>query len=293
MFKCFTAIAMFIVYVGYAQRDTANIYFNIGSYQLTTTQKKTIDSLLYNDVLAPGRKVGIIGYADIIGDETSNKQLSEKRANAVALYLQYMGIDTQYIEQVTGAGEVSRAENPSGYQQDRRVVIIPGGFKKKATPVALPVQTIKHTPEPVKVVDLNNVATNATITLDNILFVGDSATFLPESMPALESLHKALKDNPKITIAIEGHVCCMTFFGKMKQDITPQEAESDAYYYKKADRLSTDRAKAVYDYLVEEGIDADRLQYKGYGMSRPLLQNGMSNPYLIANRRVEIRVLAK
>ena len=291
MNKLFIAIAMLITCTGFAAVDTASIYFSIGSYQLTTTHKKTIDSLMYNDVLAPGRRVGIIGYADIVGDEKSNKELSEKRAHAVAGYLQYMGVDTQFIEQVTGVGEVSRAENTTGYPQDRKVAIIPGGFKSMPKPKSTP--TTKRTPEPVKTIDLSNVTTNTTIVLENILFVGDSAIFLPESTPALEALYKAIHDHPQIKIAIEGHVCCMTFFGNMKHDLTAEEAAQDVFNHTKADRLSNDRAKAVYDYLIEEGIDPERLQYKGYGMSRPLQQDGRPNAYDIKNRRVEVRVLAK
>ena len=37
--------------------------------------------------------------------------------------------------------------------------------------------------------------------------------------------------------------------------------------------LSERRAKAVYDYLIERGIEADRLTYRGYGETRPVATN--------------------
>ena len=37
--------------------------------------------------------------------------------------------------------------------------------------------------------------------------------------------------------------------------------------------LSERRAKAVYDYLILRGVDAERLTYRGYGESRPVADN--------------------
>jgi outer membrane protein OmpA-like peptidoglycan-associated protein len=51
------------------------------------------------------------------------------------------------------------------------------------------------------------------------------------------------------------------------------------------------RAKAVYDYLIQNGISPDRLEYKGYGYSRPidsnLTEEGRAN-----NRRTEFKVIS-
>jgi outer membrane protein OmpA-like peptidoglycan-associated protein len=54
--------------------------------------------------------------------------------------------------------------------------------------------------------------------------------------------------------------------------------------------LSTDRAQAVHDYLVAQGVDASRLRARGYGSSAPIDTNdtdaGREN-----NRRTELRVI--
>ena len=56
-------------------------------------------------------------------------------------------------------------------------------------------------------------------------------------------------------------------------------------------RLSENRAKAVYDYLILKGISEKRLQYKGYGKNKPIDTNdteeGRAN-----NRRVEFQILS-
>jgi OOP family OmpA-OmpF porin len=51
-------------------------------------------------------------------------------------------------------------------------------------------------------------------------------------------------------------------------------------------RLSRERAKACYDYILEKGIDPDRLQYNGYGESNPIGNNNTSAGRE-QNRRVE------
>jgi outer membrane protein OmpA-like peptidoglycan-associated protein len=56
--------------------------------------------------------------------------------------------------------------------------------------------------------------------------------------------------------------------------------------------LSLNRAKAVCDYLVAEGINAEKLSFKGYGETTPIMSNdtpeGRAN-----NRRTEFKVISK
>jgi len=62
--------------------------------------------------------------------------------------------------------------------------------------------------------------------------------------------------------------------------------------------LSTDRAKSIVDLLVDKGIEANRLTYKGYGESNPIALNtnpdGSDNPEGRAkNRRTELKIIDK
>jgi flagellar motor protein MotB len=53
------------------------------------------------------------------------------------------------------------------------------------------------------------------------------------------------------------------------------------------------RAKFVYDYLIENGIEKERLSYKGYAHTRPkiLVENTPEEEQI--NRRVEIKITEK
>ncbi len=86
--------------------------------------------------------------------------------------------------------------------------------------------------------------------VENIFYDFDQATLRPESKEALDELAQILRDNPHITIEMASH--------------TDRWGEDDYNL-----NLSHRRAKSVIDYLAEVGINADRLQYQGYGETRP------------------------
>lgn len=71
------------------------------------------------------------------------------------------------------------------------------------------------------------------------------------------NLFNTLKTHPTLTIEIQGHLCCTT------------------------------HNEDVYDYLVENGISADRLSYKGFGGTRKIITEEESEEDKTTNRRVE------
>ena len=77
-----------------------------------------------------------------------------------------------------------------------------------------------------------------------------------------------LKTNSVISIQINGHT---------------DNIGTEEYNLK----LSVQRAKAVYDYLINNGIAHGRLTYKGYGFSRPAEDN-QTEKGRSKNRRTEI-----
>ena len=109
------------------------------------------------------------------------------------------------------------------------------------------------------------------IELSDALFAFDKFTLNDQSRALLDKVAEWLKDNPDLNVEIAGHT---------------DDRGSDAYNQK----LSENRAKAVYDYLTSHGISKSRLSYKGYGESQPIATNETDEGRQ-KNRRVELHIL--
>ena len=88
------------------------------------------------------------------------------------------------------------------------------------------------------------------VVIDNIFYDFDKATLRPESKKALDEMIKMLNDNPNVTIELGAHT---------------DRKGTDQYN----ERLAQRRAQSVVDYLIAGGIEAARLEPKGYGESVP------------------------
>jgi outer membrane protein OmpA-like peptidoglycan-associated protein len=130
-------------------------------------------------------------------------------------------------------------------------------------------------------IELDRIEVGTNVIFDNILFFGNQAKFLPESNNVLEGIYKTLSQNPKMTIEIHGHVNCPTSVS----DCDKMEDFNQ--------KLSVARAKAVYDYLVEQGIEENRLSFRGFGSSKMLYPEAKSEAQMKLNRRVEIKIVTK
>lgn len=109
------------------------------------------------------------------------------------------------------------------------------------------------------------------IVLNNINFNFDSYILLKSSEDELSSFCQFLIDNPELRFRIDGHT----------DNIGTDEYNLD---------LSIKRAKSVYNWLVNKGIQPSRLEYTGFGKRQPLINSTDDNSRGI-NRRVEVRII--
>ena len=127
-----------------------------------------------------------------------------------------------------------------------------------------------------KNVRLKKLSVGNKIVLRNIFFDLNKATLRPESTIELNRLIKLMTDVPSLRIELGGHT---------------DSQGSDSYNM----TLSEQRAKAVVDYLVKNGIASDRLESKGYGETKLFneCENGVkcSPEQHQQNRRTEFTVL--
>lgn len=114
-------------------------------------------------------------------------------------------------------------------------------------------------------------AEKAPIRLNNIFFETASAKLLPASEVELNILYELLKENSDIKIAIHGHT----------DNVGSDEANM---------QLSENRAKAVYQYLIDREIQPERLEYQGFGEREPIESNDSAEGRRL-NRRTEFIIL--
>ena len=107
--------------------------------------------------------------------------------------------------------------------------------------------------------------------IENLNFQFNTFAVTNESRGKLYELLLVLMKNPKLKIEIQGHICC----------------NSSA-----KESLSTQRAKAVKEFLKSQGIESNRVTYQGFGSSQPLFALPEKNENeRAANRRVEILIV--
>lgn len=156
--------------------------------------------------------------------------------------------------------------------------------KKKAQPIYVPepVPVVKEEPveEEVKpcytleeilalMADGKPVIGKTICAIDMIHFEFDKSMVMEESYPYLNKIADLIK-NTSMNIIVKGHT----------------DGIGQAEYNME---LSKKRAESVYTYLQSKGVDASRLKYEYYGMTRPIAPNATEEGRLM-NRRVEFEI---
>ena len=263
--------------------DTVSIHYAIGDATIDKYAAITIDSL---SKTIKDKKILIYSYADYLGTEKPNYHLSEARANGVKNYLLSKGLNENQILQCTGLGQFPTNDKNShdGDYQSRRsdifirkerpAIITQSVQNVSAEQQAKPITGIKITDE------LLALEVNQTLKMENIGFYPGRATVLPSANQDLEDLYNTLADNPTLKVRLEGHVCCCVYPDGYLED-TPTWV------------LSVQRAEVIYQHLIKRGIAKERLQYKGFGRTKPINANEQTSEEGQVNRRVEVRVLER
>ena len=113
----------------------------------------------------------------------------------------------------------------------------------------------------------------STTVMSNIFFDTGKSSLRTESIAELEKIKKFLENSPTLKLQVNGHTDNVgnATFNKM---------------------LSKKRAQSVKSYLVQNGIEENRLSVMGYGQERPLVSNDDEEEGRALNRRTEIEVIS-
>ncbi len=122
-----------------------------------------------------------------------------------------------------------------------------------------------------KTFELKPIKVGEKIRINNIFFDFNSADIKPESEPELRRAIKLLTKHPNLEIRVAGYADSI--------------GTEDYNLW-----LSSERAEAVRDYLIQHGIAANRLTSKGYGTSEPIASNETAEGRKL-NRRTEFHII--
>jgi len=119
---------------------------------------------------------------------------------------------------------------------------------------------------------LANVSAVRSLDLDNIYFVPDSAVIASQSLPLIRNLAQTLQNYQDERFEIIGHANC-------QETLDPSKIKN---FY----RLSEQRAKLIYQLLLEHGIPAEKMSYKGIANTQPAIDA----PQSVAEKKMNMRV---
>jgi outer membrane protein OmpA-like peptidoglycan-associated protein len=131
----------------------------------------------------------------------------------------------------------------------------------------------ENTDRPMKVADLGSkYSTSDKVIIHNIYFNFGTSQLSDECNSVLSELYEVLKNRKNIKVEIAGY--------------TDNVGNSEFNL-----QLSARRAESVKNWLVQQGIDPERLVTRGYGEQFPLASNDDEREGRELNRRIEVKLL--
>ncbi|MEB3387580.1 OmpA family protein [Flavobacterium psychrophilum] len=292
MKKLFIYILFLVnIYLANAQ-EQFSVYFDSNKYELSGQENKELQTWISQN---PTSKVlAINGYTDEDGTNQYNDTLALKRVQKVYQNIKQK-INIREDFKTRSFGEHSQqSKNKS---ENRKVTIyyllqkdiihedeILGLKSKEKTKIKKPIVfpnkvvidnfngTKSEYKLDVKFMEALCYAVPGTkLKLNNLNFITNTFAVTNDSRGKLYELLLVMQQRPEMIISIHGHLCCVSVDRK---------------------DLSTQRAKAVKQFLELNGIEKTRMDFKGFGSSIPLFplpEN--TEEERAANRRVEIEVI--
>lgn len=237
--------------------DTGNEVTGLkaGLYQVTVTDQE-------------GKTTLVSGIIPSSPELTVTASISTKASDKLAT-------DGISIAQVNGGVEPFQFKWSNGETSDRAATLPAGEHSLTVIDAngCLASTTVKMEAEKVlKSLDIATLTLGQTIRVDKLYFTADSTKIEPSSYAVLEEIYDFLEVNPNVKIEIGGHT---------------NSLPEDAY----CDKLSTERAENVAEYLYERGIPKSQISSKGYGKREPIATNRTVDGRR-KNQRVEIKVVS-
>jgi outer membrane protein OmpA-like peptidoglycan-associated protein len=266
--------------------DESQPYFdNKADYMYFTSKRDgTSDIFRQRQTPLPTLKKPIFVRGKIIDFSTGQPVHSELfwGQNSSSEYLEYFNTYTGEFEITLTEYEPYKFQARKANHTAQRILVDPRGMEEKGIDtfdLVLYVQpkaekdivsTVNKKYFRNQIHDIKNIP-EASITFYDINFVKGKSVILAKSRGALKYIYELMNEHPSLKIMIEGHT----------DNVGDEIALID---------LSLQRAEAIRDYLVHEGIALDRMQVTGKGATEPISRNN-EEAGREKNRRVEITII--
>ncbi|MEK8181086.1 OmpA family protein [Flavobacterium buctense] len=304
MLRKIVTLFILIISANALAQEQISVFFESNQYQLNKKEANKLNQwILANN---NNKIVAIHGFTDEDGTSGFNDTLAQKRVNFIFQMVKDQIKIREDFKTISFGESFKQSESKA---ENRKVTIyyilekdIPHeneilGIKPDAAIEELPTRGVAESSEakpeinyPEKLVFENpngtksefkldrefmkkvgNAKAGEKLTIENLNFIINTFAVVNESRGKLYELLLVLQSNPELKIEIQGHLCCM-----------PVDRTD----------LSTQRAKAIYNFLVKNEVYRARLSYKGFGSTQPIYPIPEKNEAeRAANRRVEILIV--
>lgn len=275
-------------------QEEMSVFFESNKFQLTKKEQSKLNQwILANN---NNKIVAIHGFTDEDGTSGFNDTLAKKRVDFIYQIVKDQIKIREDFKTISFGEKFNQSQNKA---ENRKVTIyyllekdIPREDEILGLKPEIAVEDL-YEPEinyPEKLVFENPNGTKSEFKLDrefmkkvgkasigeklkieNLNFIINTFAVVNESRGKLYELLLVLQSNPRLKIEIQGHLCCM-----------PTDRTD----------LSTQRAKAIYNFLLANDVYRTRISYKGFGSTQPIFAIPEKNEAeRAANRRVEILIV--
>lgn len=258
---CKVLLLFFTLNLSAQQKPIETIFFDFDKFDLTEQQTGVVSNFIKKIDTSKVESIQIYGYCDDRGDDDYNFRLSKNRVSTIQNLLVLKGFNQSKIVILEGKGRVilkpDTVDNLNETRSKNRrvdlIVVNKNSFGKEVY------SSFK-----------NKLKVGDKIYLDNILFDIGSSKLTHNSKKELDKIATILQHQKNIQFEIRGHVCC-----------TPEIYGDGIDKETKERRLSWNRAKTVFKYLLSKKVSSSRMTFQGCGNKYPL---GKGDNY---DRRVE------
>lgn len=265
MLKYFKVLPfLFYGYLSAQEKPIETVYFDFDKYILHDAEIQTISAFVKKADTSKIESIQIYGYCDDRGANDYNYILSKNRVHTVQNILIANGFNAHKILIIEGKGRVILRKDTIENLNETR---------SKNRRVDLMLVKKNSFGKGIYNSFQENHSVGDRIYLEHILFDMGKSTLSQNSKLELDKIAILLQKNSNLQFEIRGHVCCTSSEYDDAIDVDTNER-----------KLSSNRAKTVYKYLMYKKINKIRMTYKGYGNQSPL---GKGDAF---DRRVEFLI---